>query len=119
MKIKTSELIGAQLDWAVAKAAEIPTGVMSGILYRKDLPGDTYGPGPIFKPSTDWSHGGPLIEKFGVMLIDPGAPKEGEWEASTSGDTDFCSGATPLIAMCRAIVAAKLGEEIEVPEELV
>jgi len=71
MKIKTSELSGAALDWAVAKVAGIPTGVMSGIPYRQDLPGDTYGPGPIWKPSTDWSQGGPLIQSNQIFLEPP------------------------------------------------
>lgn len=118
MKIKTSELIGAKLDLAVAKAAEIPTGVMSGILYRKDLPGDTYGPGPIFKPSTDWSHGGPLLDHFSVEIT---GVADGSIAANVGsvGVIKYQHGDTILIAAMRAIVAAKLGEEIEVPEELV
>lgn len=123
MKIKTSELSGAALDWAVAKAADIPVGVMSGILYRKDLPGDTYGPGPIFNPSADWSQGGPLIENLEISIVKEFGRKVyacSEIEVGNcwhvSGDQ---SGDTYLIAAMRAIVAAKLGEEIEVPEELV
>lgn len=126
MKINTSELSGEALDWAVGMACGIHVGNHHGIPYRKDMPGDTYGPGPAWKPSIDWSQGGPLIERFSVTIGKrtdcPPGPRQ--WDAFI--DTKFCKTATyanfghaPLIAACRAIVSAKLGGEVDVPEGLV
>lgn len=120
MKIKTSELIGAQLDWAVAKAAEIPVNVLAA-----DNPEEKWQvqmasyPHKAFWPHRDWGQGGPLIEKYAVTVA-PYSPEPKLWVAEPSPDVlGSESGPTPLIAAMRAIVAAKLGEEIEVPEELV
>lgn len=124
MKIKTSELIGAQLDWAVAVAVSAycqETG-------SNDLHSGKHWVIPGFKPmrwddwtpSADWSQGGPLIERFKVHI----AYDLGRGQAAVRVPTDRgmkqggASGETHLIAAMRAIVAAKLGEEIEVPEEL-
>lgn len=72
-----------------------------------------------YKPSTDWSHGGPLIEKY---KLDIGAPMEnqnGPWNAATEwAHPHGYKGDTPLIAACRAIVASKLGDTVSVPKEL-
>lgn len=116
MKIKTSELIGAQLDWAVGVAIGLELKVPDG--FNKPywhMGGELYC--SKFQPSTDWMHGGPLIEKFGIMLVNPESDG-GDWEASPQDNPEWQDGETPLIAACRAIVMDKLGEEIEVPEEL-
>lgn len=42
----------------------------------------------------------------------------GEWMATATYDDGLCLADTPLIAACRAIVAAKLGDVVEVPDEL-
>lgn len=102
--IKTAELTGAALDWAVAKCEG----------YRLDLvPEDGY------TPSTDWAQGGPIIEREGINLFQrkriatPGRP----WLAYTATHLEQ-GGATPLIATMRCYVASKMGETVEVPEEL-
>jgi len=108
MLIKTSELDGAALDWAVAKAVNGFEGLSHWSVV-------TYGG---YSPSSDWSQGGPLIEQGEVKI----KPAWREWYASArNGILHYAetSGPTPLIAACRAIVAANLGDEVEVPEELV
>ena len=95
-KIKTSELQGAALDWAVAKAVGV------------DVSSTTI---PIYRPSTNWMHLGPLIERHEVEI------EAGPWSACCGIKT--MHGDTILEAACRAIVAAKLGNEVDVPEELV
>lgn len=50
--MKTSELTGAALDWAVAKCEGINYGVIDGGL---DCDCPDY--------STDWAQGGPIIER--------------------------------------------------------
>lgn len=84
-------------------------------------------------PSVDWAQGGLLIEREQITLTPPDSPGlaamgvgEGRWGA---GGVPPCKcyqtaegmnyGETPLIAAMRAIVTAQLGEEIEVPKELV
>ena len=113
-KIKTSELEGAALNWAVAMAAGYDD-------VRVDLDGhvivvheenDMCGlmESELYSPSTDWSQGGPLIEWYHVDV------ESCPWSAYYGRKT--MHGDSPLIAACRAIVAAKLGDEVDVPEEL-
>lgn len=107
MKIKTSELIGMQLDWAVAKAD------------RDEMPATwQWIEWDDYHPSTNWSQGGPLIESHAIGFVGHDADN---WLAFSSpcDETHQGIGPTHLIAACRMIVSAKLGEEIEVPEELV
>jgi hypothetical protein len=104
MKIKTSELTGAALDWAVAMA--------------ENWAGAEFEVRPY---STDWSQGGPIIEREGIGL-DQYADYP-RWQAFTpapeqqSGQA-VCTGPTPLIAAMRCYCASKLGHEVDVPDEL-
>ena len=119
MLIKTSELTGPTLRWAVAQC--------EGLAYRND---EKYGQ-MHFRPaategsvtwdnrplhySTDWSQGGPIIER---ERIDLECSFEGaDWSAMSS-TRKVGSGPTPLIAAMRCYVASKLGDEVDVPEEL-
>ncbi len=123
MQVKTQDLTGAALDWAVAKVDGIEYR-HAGIKCRTRLTGRTFHhyTKPNFMPSTDWSQGGPLIEKH---LIELGAPTAegtfaGVWYASWEwGPPSGFFGSTPLIAACRAIVASALGDTVSVPKELV
>ena len=109
--MKTSELTGAALDWAVAKCE-------GGV-------GDNQLIGAWYTPSTDWAQGGPIIEREGIGLLRVGdrLPHQ-QWDA---GETDelpdtlwaVVSGPTPLIAAMRCYVASKLGDNIDIPEELI
>lgn len=109
MKIKTSELTGAALDWAVT-SIDRPE-----MLNWPDNPAnrpESY----TFRPSTGWAHGGPIIEREFITL-------EGdynEWRAKLFDDGRVYEqeGPTPLIAAMRCFVASKLGDEVDVPEEL-
>ncbi|MDX9971919.1 MAG: DUF2591 family protein [FCB group bacterium] len=123
MKIKTSELTGAALDWTVCKA-EGDELAARNIEYPKQA--KHY---PKVAPSTDWSLAGPIIEREGIdvrldrdRVFDPGEKVE-RWYASKPFDTIPDSewveyGATPLIAAMRCFVASKLGDEVEIPNEL-
>lgn len=108
MKIKTNELTGVALDWAVAKC--------DGLL-------DQWGVcAPVgFRPSTDWAQGGPIIERENISVGYQGhlgVPPDSLWYATDRGDA--CGfGRTPLIAAMRCFVASKLGDTAEVPDELV
>lgn len=114
MKIKASELAGAALNWAVAKAVGVDVG-----LYRSPF---EKGPvvrhrtdGPSYRPSTDWAQIGPLIEQYRIFL---NLSKGVRCDAYVPGGI-LQSGSTVLMAACRAIVAAKLGDTVDIPDELV
>ncbi len=111
--MKTAELTGAALDWAVAKCkSKLPRSYDD---WKQKWP----------HYSTNWSQGGPIIER---ELIDIVACRDIEqWEATTLGyevDKDGFQpehvqrGPTPLIAAMRCYVTSKLGDEVEIPEEL-
>ena len=112
--MKTSELQGAALDWAVAKCEGFCKGDFAWYYDRRHT----------FKYSTDWAQGGPIIEreKIGVWwathyVDDDGQEYGNHWYAETSeGLVGY--GPTPLIAAMRCYVASKLGNEVEIPEEL-
>lgn len=105
--MKTSELTGAALDWAVAKA--------EGIVWEQgDLDAGEYGPG--FAPATNWAQGGPIIEREGINI---GCHLDGaEWVARNYWGECESIGPTPLIAAMRCLVASRFGDEVEIPEEL-
>jgi hypothetical protein len=102
--MKTSELSGAALDWAVTKCE---TG----------QPLDVNGPFLVaFKYSTDWAQGGPIIEREKIAID---WSEENDWCASCdTNPTRIFSAATPLIVAMRCYVASKLGDNIDIPKEL-
>jgi len=132
MKIKTSGLQGVALDWAVAKCLghEVVENYVSYIrIYLTDPKQAGYA--LTFCPSTDWAHGGPIIEreKLGVWwathyVDDDGVEYGNHWYCETGCTDDnydsqhIATGPTPLIAAMRCYVASKLGDEVEVPDEL-
>jgi len=73
-------------------------------------------------PSTDWLQGGAIIEreKIDVMWCgDRWCAYTADAECTTGDDRQLVTeGATPLIAAMRGYVASKLGDEVELPEEL-
>ena len=108
--MKTSELTGAALDWAVAKCEGYFDMGMASV---HDGVADVFYFGEAWKPSTDWSQGGPIIEREGLTITH----QQNQWAAQTDDDL-FAFGPTPLIAAMRCYVASKLGDEVELPEEL-
>lgn len=101
--MKTSELERAALDWAVAKC------VGDGLA-------DFTAAGWRFYPSTNWAQGGPIIEREGIETTRGGAYAEHFWKATRNSITAY--GPTQLIAAMRCYVASKLGDEVEIPEEI-
>lgn len=109
MKVKTSELTEAALDWAVAKAAGIE------LYYDGTMWAEEYS--CHWSPSEFWNQCGPLIERYRIGFgIYPD-----HYFATAGHDTAYgaAAGSTHLIAACRAIVAAELGSEVDVPDEVV
>lgn len=126
MIIKTSELEGAALDYAVAKAVgenikHDPMGFGSGLNAGFWVWGEIDQPklkigrcGTLgYSPSNSWAMAGPMIDAR-VSAINKA--DSGWWAHSVN---NIGEGTTALIACCRAIVAAELGETVDVPEELI
>ena len=114
--MKVNQLEGVALDWAVAKCEGWVAGTNDADLVSFVL--ESSSDEMHFWPSTDWAQGGPIIEREGINLR---ALSGALWEAETwsaGGDQYLLDGPTPLIAAMRCYVSSKLGEEIEVPDEL-
>lgn len=110
MKIKTQDLIGAALDWAVAKCEGTEITFSEG-LQAAPL-GMPSGQWEMY--STDWAQGGPIIEREGITLR---CGLHG-WDAELEEFDAISHGPTPLIAAMRCYVASKLGDEVDVPDDL-
>lgn len=139
IEVKTADLIGPALDWAVAKAEGLdfePYFYRHGAYWVMQVVREGYNPERKvywFSPSTDWSYGGHLVDKL---------LKTGQWEIvqgigvgevmvqnynmeclPVNGESfdheSMCfESDSLLIAACRAFVAAKLGVVVSVPKEL-
>lgn len=119
MKIKTSELIGIQLNWAVAQCENV------SVRKYPESPTLFYGGGfNRYSPSTDWAQGGPIIERGGISIRYSEKDARGAWYA-VLGPNRFLSpdhegsGPTPLTAAMRCYVASKLGDMVDIPDNLV
>jgi hypothetical protein len=121
VKIKTSELIGPALDWAVAKCecqAE-PEHDECGFWLDNLTPAPCYL--TSYQPSTDWRVGGPILSRERISwngshyAVHPNfipSPEGGSYHPIGMSGADF------LVAGLRCFVARKLGLEVDIPEEL-
>lgn len=137
MKIKTFELTGGALDWAVAIAlgwhdvkvtAYDDPDSLDEPFFRpaKIIDGvEVCGQGERWKPSTNPTQGSPLLDKYRICsgvsatTCDP----ECSFYALRAGldggrDSGIFWGPTRLTASMRCIVATELGDEVDVPDEL-
>ena len=141
--MQTSELQGHALDWAVDKAegGSAPTNPEHLRSYLLSLDEDArwdtlckYTPGGIHADimsdadmieyglitwrcppvSTDWAHGGPIIERERIDVL---YEHDLRWIAVPQKGIESY-GPTPLIAAMRCYVASKLGDTVDIPEEL-
>ena len=102
MTMKTFKVAKAtqlQLDWLVARIEgdELPKSGGKGLDY-----------------SSDWAHGGPIIEREVISVY----RMTSDWSAAYNPSGATQDGPTPLIAAMRCYVSNRLGNEVEVPEEL-
>jgi hypothetical protein len=138
--MKVSDLTGALLDYWTARANEswtwahelFPTMTLDptfrGAMYdntRTNFFGES-APAcflvptnpfrqdhKLFAPSTNWEHGGPIIERERITLS---APSCGPMWSACAGPGEYVEeGATPLIAAMRAYVASRYGHQV--PDE--
>lgn len=111
MKFKTSELIGAPLDWAVRFAL------------KGSAPADYVPARDNF--STCWGKGGPIIEReeINLEIHEGGHTRASFYRMRLTFDGrakhyHHQHGPTPLIAAMRCYVSSKLGDEVDVHDEL-
>ncbi len=129
--MRTADLTGRALDYAVALAAGYSPQARHRdqrvrVTWANPVPGT---PCPAF--STDWAQGGPIIEREQIGFV--AEARDGAvWKAQFSYARrvlrrdpidlvySYClqRGSTPLIASMRCYVASKIGDEIDLPKEL-
>lgn len=131
MLVKTSELIGPALDWAVAKC-EGYTPVCDPVFNGNIRYGwyDSPMGHAIKRYSADWTHGGPVFEReidnherrVGYFYAHRFKRHQGRVDINfhtIPGDKEaWAYGPTLLVAAMRCYVASKLGDAVDVPDEL-
>ena len=117
--MKTSELTGSALNWAVAICVGMRyVQIRDGICYANKT-NNKYKASP-FAASTNWAQGGPLLNKYKISrTID----HSGLWVAYAGYNLNdeqrhMQCDALELVAGLRCFVASKLGYEIDIPVEL-
>lgn len=118
--MKTNELTGHALDWAVAKCegfTDYDPDTETMMPPRKEYGRVNFDE---YSYSTDWAQGGPIIEREGISVmyrtgVRMIASINGQYE-QTIGHRH--KGNLGLIVAMRCYVASKLGDEVEIPKEL-
>ena len=128
--METAELERDALDWAVAKCEGYECQFDDGVSGPWLVPQDGYLhdeiPLSIYRPSTKWNQGGAIIQRELISVINTHGSM---WAATTypvhqvyqdHTEAHFQGiGPTPLIAAMRCYVATKLGDEVDLPAELI
>lgn len=122
VEVNSAELDGPALDWAVAIADEEEhPQVYGGVVYVNGTKMDAFA--VEYRPSTNWSQGGPLLDIYDIAL-NGGQPcgERAIYATLRAVDDEVAlptaTGPTRLIAASRVIVVAKLGDMVMVPNEL-
>jgi len=123
MKVKTSEAKDQVLSYLVANCIYKPDEFVIS-RGRVFVYGYRYQPlhaANYFDPSSNWAQGGPIIERewLDVTPWPNESDEDLRWQCKQHDSIDCVAfGPTPLIAAMRCYVASKLGDEVEVPDEL-
>jgi len=122
--VKTADLLPPLLDYWTARAEGVPADQLD--IRRLPRPGDPRTPDAIcvrqlignvgtvlglirVDYSTNWALAGPLVEKHRLDVY----WLAGRWRADIQRLPMYAAGDTPLIAICRAVVRAAFGDEVE------
>lgn len=119
VEVKTADLAGEALGWAAGKAEGLDVFL---------VPPQYGNPWRVFaryqasatehvkrhNPHEDWALSGPLILKH-KLSVDPRRNAD-TWDAYSDRWVNACE--TPQVAICVAVVVAKLGHSVQVPKEL-
>lgn len=126
--VKVAELSGLSLCYAVSmiENPHLVWGITSGIHAHSPVIVIPDMPEPdCYSPYTDWAMCGPIIEREKITIRYTGSllgfcahMKTGNGKF-TELPPDFVQYANkPLIAAMRCYVASKMGEEVEIPDNL-
>lgn len=120
-KISISEATNTQLDWLVAKCEG--EDVVVGYDGRLRFPPAQFSDEEVFTPTTNPAQMWPIIEREDIAIGhgNSKAHPDNRYEAAIIRLHQWAilaQGPTKLIAAARCYVVSKLGEEVEVPEEL-
>jgi hypothetical protein len=123
MIVQTVELGGEALNHAVGKAlgwTDYPTdSIEHGSVRHLDPLRTPFGKvlnKSSFKPSTDWVDAGPIIEANNIFVM---KNSKDQWVSIVHrGHPVGVVGPTPIVAAMRCFVKSKLGNEVDIPDEL-
>lgn len=131
MKIKIAEAPKQVIDFLVAKCEGEKYGPPTFRVHQNSKGATVYlnagmqQSGIPYRPSADWAQGGPIIERECIATYASGAcsvaPKNPDcWVAEILATEEMITqyGPTPLVSAMRCYVTSKLGDEVDVPDEL-
>lgn len=135
--MKTADLTGTALDWAVSVSLRQNPILRHDYMRAKALANNYKGDlawhleqqlnapitvtlegvtSPVGDYHQNWAWAGPIIQQEDIALLPHG---DGNYEAEVYLNLRRFFGPTALIAAMRAFVASKLGDEVEIPDELI
>lgn len=114
--VQVKDATGSVLDWMVAKCENtlgryVQPNEKRGTTKWKVVP-------QTLRYSTNWVHVGPIIEREKIELV-PSVDGKYWYAESLDRKARTEMQPTPLIAAMRCYVASKLGNTVEVPDELI
>lgn len=116
--IKVAEATGPALDWLVAKCE----GYETAFTQAEDVTIFREGIIDYFDPHRNWGWGGPIIERIKGFEFKHWLDSKPESCCEVhihNYDGDWVAfGPTPLIAAMRCYCCSKLGDVVDIPEEL-
>ena len=121
IEVKTSELEGEALNWAMAQAEGVAVKLVRGGRYGEPdslwFVAGGFG-GYHYNWAGDWARLGPLLDSYAIDFATYG---DGSIRAAQAGAglLSYCDGPTRLTAACRLIVRIRLGRLVLIPVELV
>lgn len=118
-ELKTSELEGAALDWAVGRAAGVDFGPDSLQSPREVIVGGYQGrPRVHWSPRQYWAQLGPLLKAHRISLLDKGANGEKYMARASDSMGVYCHSTDPMLTACRAIACRHFGDTVGIPTYL-
>ena len=123
MKIKVSQATSLKLDWLVGTIEKVE-GLTDSERTKKCYGYDERKLIVRYSPTTSWAQGGEIIDREKISIVwahfhwCAGTGDIGEIYRSDEGNHFTGTGPTALVAAMHCYVASKLGEEVEVLDEL-
>jgi len=119
--MRTNDLTGNELCFAacMAEMPELVWGKTIGIHEhsRQIIVPELREPW-CYSPFINWAMFGPIIEKEMIAIVPSSSPSAWAATQNKDGRRFFSAGKTPLIAAMRCYVSSKLGDNIDIPEDL-